>query len=532
MTLIRYFQKAMLAALCLSQTFLAANNYFDVQFVNNSGFADKDVYFIVKALDPISKKDCFIKFDPVTGIGACQVVSEGTSSFDFSYTADQLKNIKIPMVDSGRIYFSIGMPMDLYVSKFDGKIIDSDGFKPRDPNYFTLHDKVEFTYNDLGTWINPTAVDYYSLPLRIEQPGASSHLKAAGVAESYAASFGFLKNIVGSHDLTSDKQWDKLFLKYMDDGQETILRFVAPGKAMVKNMANTLPFDDKYLKDQSKYDFSYIDAVWAYYQNATLKIDASELSKFFALDDYLFTGHVAGDEFIFTNATGTYTERVKKPTSSSPFFAGAGDEFDHVNNTPKAIIVRQLTSAFEVGLLPAPDGTLIDKNYFDQQREAGNFYQPNAILAQTAQGPWYDLYAKAIHSFGEDQPIYAFAYDDALGQDGTLHAAVGKESSPPPVTITLGDMSGVKIPNPYTDDTKYTVTVMIGHQSQVEYNGQLLKHLQVLHDVSIPFVVKLNGEVANIYIKTPMVRPYFHGSDGIMVEMTGETRATVNFPGR
>lgn len=520
---------AMAAFLCCSSVMMA-EKYLNVDFVNDSGFDDNEVYLIVKALDPVSGKDCFLQFDTETGVGTCKIVSKGTSSLDFSYKASQLKQLKIPMVNSGRIYVSVGMPMDLYVG-VDHKIIDSDGFKPRDPNYYTLHDKVEFSYNDLGTWINPTAVDYFSLPIRIEQPGAASHLKAAGVYESYNKAFEVLKGVVSRNDTTKSQIWKKLFVDYKDgQGNVTNLRFVAPGKAMIQGIPSTDPFDENYLNNASSYGFDYIQAVWDYYRNNTLIIDASEIRTFFALDNYLFSGKVVGDEFVFTNATGTYVEKIRKPSHSTPFFAGAGHEFDHANNTPKAIMVRQLTSAFEVGLLPAPDGTLLDKHFFEAQQAAGNYYQPNKILPESSQGPWYDLYAKALHSFGADQPIYGFAYDDALGQDGTLHDPNAHDIAP--VTIRLGNMEGVKIPDPFTDSARYRVEVLIGHQSQVEYNGRVLKHGEILDNVAVPFVVKLNGHEANIYIKTPMVRPYFHGSDGIVVNTTGKGSATISFPGR
>ncbi|MBA3239442.1 MAG: hypothetical protein H0T62_14020 [Parachlamydiaceae bacterium] len=525
------FGSIVLGALLCCSSSIMADKFFDVEFVNDSGFDDNDVYLIVKALEPKSGKDCFMQFDLEIGEGSCTIVSKGTSSLDYSYKASQFKKLKIPMVNSGRIYVSVGMPMDLYVTSNDNKIIDSDGFKPRDPNYFTLHDKVEFSYNNLGTWINPTAVDYFSLPIRIEQPGAASHLKAAGIFESYKKVFEVLKGQVSKHDTTKFKIWKKLFVDYSDDqGNVTNLRFVAPGKAMIQGIPNTDPFDENFLNNASSYGFDYINAVWEFYQNNTLIIDASELRNFFALDNYHFSGKVVGNEFVFTNATGTYTEKIQKPSHSTPFFAGAGNEFDHANNTPKAIMVRQLTSAFEVGLLPAPDGTVLDKHYFEAQQAEGNYYKANKILPKTAQGPWYDLYAKALHSFGEDQPIYAFAYDDALGQDGTLHDPNAHHIAP--VTIRLGNMEGVKIPDPFTDFAKYRVEVLIGHLSQVEYNGRILKHGEILEDVSVPFIVKLNGHEANIYIKTPMVRPYFDGSDGIVVNSVSKGNATISFPGR
>lgn len=496
-------------------SFVLADNYLTIDFVNNSGFDDEVVFLVVKGLDPGTGKDCFLQFD-TEGVGACKATSINCSQ-DYSISAAQLKKLKIPKMASGRIYVSIGRPMDLYVNPTDLKIMDSDGFKPRDPNYYTLHDKVEFSYNDHGVWINPTAVDFFSLPLRIEQPGE----KGAGFYDPYDKVLTTLNNVFATGDTTKIGVWKKLFIDYVDENHDiTTLRVVSPGKAMVKGIPNTDPFDENYLN-------KYINAVWEYYQDHTLFIDASELKNVFRLDNYLFSGKVIGREFIFSNATGTYTEKILPPTHSTPIFAGAGGEFDHSNNTPKAIIIRQIVSAFEVGLLPAPEGTILNHAYFESQRQAGNYYQNNKTVPQIDQGPWYDLYSKAIHSLGADQPIYAFAYDDALGQDGTLHA-----ENVSPLTITLGNMEGVKIPDPFTDRTKYRVEVLIGHKSKVEYQGRILKHGEILNDVTVPFIVKLNGQEASIYIKHPMARPYFDGADGIVIENTGKGHARISFPGK
>ena len=39
-----------------------------------------------------------------------------------------------------------------------------------------------------------------------------------------------------------------------------------------------------------------------------------------------------------------------------------------------------------------------------------NFYLPNSLLNLPG-GHWYDLYSKALHSYGNSQPVSTFAYD-------------------------------------------------------------------------------------------------------------------------
>lgn len=522
-------------AWCLvNAVFAGPQNYFPLELVNNSRIADdNNVYVTIKAINLASGHDCFMHFDNNTGYGQCEDVSSSTQATHYTYKLADLPvdagkhKVYVPKVASGRIYFSVGYPMDLYVDSNTQKIIDPDGFKPRDSNYYTLYDKVEFSYTDAGTWINPTAVDFFSLPLGIEQAGSLPETKA-GLREARSDIIKTLQDSLVANDKTQTKEWNNLFVNYVDDNQlPSLLRFVAPGKAMVKGIADTKPFDPDYLENSKAYGFNYLDTLWDYYTKSSLVIDCGEIATFFKLDNYMFTGKVVDDKLVFTNQTGSYQEIIERPKESRAFFAGAGDSFDAQNNTPKAVIVRQLTSAFEVGLLPAKDGQLLDGKYFRDNK--ANYYQTNPLLPQTQQGPWYDLYSKALHSFSADQPIYTFAYDDALGQDGTLHDP--NAANPSPATITLGDMTGTAIPNPYQDSTVYTITPIIGKGSVVKYNGQTLKSDAPVSGVKIPFHVTVNGQDAFIYLKKPMIKPYFKDADGIVINHQADSNtATIIFP--
>lgn len=527
--------------LSMGITFARASSYFQVNLVNNSHIAeDSQVNIFIKGTDPLTNSDCVMRIDK-NGYGFCDLVGDmllaGASvSSRYSYKLSDLparsKNehmVYLPPIASGRIYFSIGYPMDFYIDRFTKKILDPDGFKVRDTNYFTLYDKVEFTFNQNGVWINPTAVDFFSLPISILQEGSTSDVKRAGLSESRANIIAHVQHIFSRDDKSENKIWNKLFLKYDD---HSLLRIVVPGKAMISNIPNTDPFAADYLT-------SYIDYVWEYYNAKTypehkIVIDCSELKSVVSLDNYIFIGQTVSDHLVFVNQTGTYkVDDISKPESIS-FFAGAVGSFNAENNTPKAIIIRQITSAFEVGLLPvmplegnafAWNGYL-DKNYFHQMNK--RFYQDNPLIPSSKINSLaYDLYSKALHGFPED-PIYTFAYDDALGQDGTLYDQFAS-----PATITIQDMSGTHIPNPYTDSLKYDVTIYIGNNSIVMYEGQRLdsNKATVLQNVSMPLRINFNNKEAIIYLKHPLIRPYFEGADGIIIKKLDATTATIIFPG-
>lgn len=514
---------------------LHAAGRFPVEFVNNSQIAnDNEIYIITKGLDD-NGDSCFIEINS-NGI-SCKPVNVNTKSSDFSYKLSDLKKdtdtavVFFPYLASGRIYISIGKPMDFQIKKEGNKsvVVDADGFKPRDVNYYTLYDKVEFSYVPPnaeglggGTWMNPTAVDFFSLPLRIEQEGSEVY-QATGISISRNDLIKQVKSIFKTEDHTSTQEWNKLFLNY----NKTLLRLMAPGKAMIPGIPGTNPMDQNYLANK---EFSFIDHLWNYYRTNTLLIDTSEIQKFYKLDDYIFIGKVEGNDFVFTNRGDPQNKiHLPKPDNSIPWFAGAIGVFDAENNTPKAVIVRQLTSAFDVGLLPMPGGTIADRNYFDQQRKDGKYYTKNPLLPDTDTGPWFDLYSMSLHSLGEEQPIYTFAYDDALGQDGTLHDPHPLNVSK--AVITIGDMSGTTIPDPFQDDKTYSVTILIGSGSNVTYQGKALKYGEVLNNVKVPMEVVLNGQAAKIYFDPVLVFPQFDAADGIAVEKISETGVNVTFPG-
>jgi hypothetical protein len=396
-------------------------------------------------------------------------------------------------IQSGRIYFSINSPLSLYFESSTQTIPDPDGFKTRDPNYYTLYDKVEFSFVDAGIWFNPTAVDFFSLPIEISD-NSSVTTKDAGLVDSRTAIFAKARSIFTQNDKTTDHEWSKLFLKYNNDD----LRLMSPGKAMIEvpgqdeNPFKNAAFSANYLANPNKFGFDYLNSLWAYYKTNELKVNVKELegqkddngktlpvacdNHAVTLTDYIFTGHVDNsDNFVFSNADGC-TVTLTNPQSIS-FFAGAVGSFDAPNNTPKAIIVRELTSAFDVGLLPAPNNTVLGlskelespagskdyipnpDNYFIKNLHAGNYYKDNAFNHTVGTGPWYDLYSEALHSYGHEHPIYTFAYDDTLGQDGTIHE--GNGTNPGKVTITLHDLTGTNIPNPLVEKSGFDVYITV-----------------------------------------------------------------------
>lgn len=470
-----------------------------IEIKNDTKIATDDHIYVIAIAktDEKTPRQCLINFKT----GTCSVVTNNKDVEDLSKTklSDLEKDgngnriFHATHVQSGRIYFSINQPLNLYFDKNTNTIPDPDGFKTRDPNYYTLYDKVEFSFVDAGVWFNPTAVDFFSLPIEISDT-SSVTAKDAGLADSRIAIFNKAHEIFAAADKTSNHEWSNLFLHY--NGHD--IRLMSPGKAMIEvpgqanNPFKNTAFSEHYLANQAKFGFNYLGSLWTYYKTHDIKIDVKELegqrdnqgrtlpvacdNGAFTLNSYIFTGKVdSSDNFAFSNSDGC-TVKLSNPQSIS-FFAGAVGTFDAPNNTPKAIIVREITSAFDVGLLPAPDNTVLGlskdiespagsgehipnmDNYFIKNLHAANYYKDNPLNTTTGTGPWYDLYSEALHSYGHNHPIYTFAYDDTLGQDGTIHEGTG--TNPGKVTVTLHDLTGTVIPDPLVEKFGFDVYVTV-----------------------------------------------------------------------
>ena len=186
----------------------------------------------------------------------CQKNSDGNPEFNLT------------QMHSGRIYVSMKYPLKLYIDASnpgDLAIIDPDGFKTRDSNYYTIYDKFEFSYDSNGLFINPTAVDFFAMPIRISAPKSTSDFTASGLTDARSDILKGVGDIFSK--FSSDKssaEWSKLFLKF---DESSVLRMMAPGKAMKDTGPGSNPtFASDYLANATKFGINYIDSVWDYYK--------------------------------------------------------------------------------------------------------------------------------------------------------------------------------------------------------------------------------------------------------------------------
>lgn len=393
------------------------------QITNNTTLNPNNIFILISGTK--NNRHCYVH---IKNSHEQQIIylHNGINSEHYASKLTDIENSKgkytmlLEPLDSGRIYFSIDKPMKMGAT-CDGKSMEADPFDITDSNYNTVYDKIEFTYNENGIWINPTAVDFFSIPIKVSIPNADTHCKESGFSNTKKKTIEKIKSVYDAHTTSKTKKvWDKTFL-YKND---TVLRIMAPGKMMTYYNENSLDrkFTDRYLTSDY-YGFNYVDFVWNYYKTHKLMMNCSELETtgiVNKLNDYIFVGSVVDDVFLFKNKSNTYFVELPRPCCSSCLFLAGSGNYCHENNTYAAVIIKFFTSIFSVGLLPLENENVIVGRDFFENIDKNLYYQHNKLLPANT-GPWYDLYSKAIHSATE-LPVYTFAYDDALCHDGTLHA--------------------------------------------------------------------------------------------------------------
>jgi Beta-1,3-glucanase len=440
-----------------------APKFFPLQIKNNAAASDKRaktfILFTGKTIED-RPKNCALTFKRSNGvyIGQLVPIAANSDATNFTILLDTMQRSKksntvllmIPTLQSGRAMVSINNPLCMTTVHDDAGFAfqEPDISNPDDPSFNYLFDKFEYTYDTTGTFfINPTAVDFFAIPMHLNTLNGNKH-SGAPIGASRSALLRTISNKLTTGDKTKDKSWKKCTVT--DPSGKNILRIAAPSVAPGFNL--------KYLSDPA--GFNYLNSLISYYKKDTIVIDCQELTaktmevferynKTFQQDPgaYYFTGTIdRSNKFIFTNqpadSTGapmTVAFDMNNVTSQNMFAPGSG-ELSTPNKTVRSIIVKFLTSAFSVGLLPAVNRDTFSKAWFPER--SNSFYQLNPLNPPQAisGGPWYSLYSEAIHA-ALGPSMYAFAYDDVLGQDGTL-VTNNKDT----VRITIGDLGLLTIP--------------------------------------------------------------------------------------
>ncbi|MFK7974305.1 MAG: beta-1,3-glucanase family protein [Rickettsiaceae bacterium] len=496
-----------------------ANDNYTMKAIikNNTGFLNEQVYINIQG-KTTGEHHCFVDL----GGGKSSIVPTfaGMNTMQYGFNLRTLSGhnggdveINIPQITEGHIFFSMGRPLKFEINKATLHIQDINPEITTSINHYTLYDKINLTFNQTGSWISPTAIDFFSMPIHISQKG----LVARGAP---CEEVGFSKSrgeILQSVEQTLSKSdtWKTLIKQFED----TTLRVISPTKSA--------SFPKYYLNN-------YLQDVWWNYtkDQPNLQIYCEQIRKDMpALQAYQFHGYFEGGLYFFANANGLKVT-VSQPNATS-FFAETPYSLPD-NSTPESFIARVLTAAYNVGFIPTPDNDAwLSTPYFIANR--AQFFTNH--YSNDPNNPYYNLYSKALHDANDKNPIYTNPCENALfaiqkqwvnilGQAGTLYDTVYADIKP--ITITLGNLSLNALPDPLKNHYYDKVIIRVNQEATeklhvkfwrpaepAELGGQFIlldNNVDVqLADVTTPILLQVNKVDQHIYTKPNFIEPTIEG---------------------
>lgn len=545
-----------------------------------------DTWVVITGKVPIGQgitptQACFVSIDPASGKGTRVNTTSSNTSLDYAFKLSSLPQtgnnpyIYVPYLESGRISFSIGKlggtkdqwALDFYTtanSTGGYDIVENNALLSTDPNYYLLFDKAEFSFLPTGreSALNVTAVDFFGLPIYVQlflaNPSSQQQAtQSCGFWQSRTSCFqGFETIINSSNDQTKGKLWGNLFINYELPGSSLVnLRLSSTQSAIAFTATNPLTpiFPIDYLSNPNYFEepFNWVDKVWKNYYAATgsqsLYIDCTEVAPPYNTTMSGKTATTSPFDFNFSNSSGSVTlaASIDLPSSSYGFFSADFASFGATSDVQR-VLVKNITSGFSSSIFPVNGSQqTLNQAFFEQNK--GSYYTNNFLQAvyPSQTGPFYDLYAKAIHQCFPDNPpqIYAFAYDDQLGQDGTTTFDVSED---PYYTFTFGSLQNEILVDPYSSAQTYNVTIDgIGADTTVTIGGTPYNSTSTPINLATPVSKILSVVITktsapsttyttNIYFTPPkgIQRPAYKGIAGTVITsqvVGGVGSATITF---
>ncbi|WP_236028967.1 beta-1,3-glucanase family protein [Paractinoplanes lichenicola] len=282
--------------------------------------------------------------------------------------------IRIPKGLSGRVYMAMRDKIKFFITP-DG-FVQPAPWAPGDPNFNTLFDTSEFTFNDAGLWLNSSQVDFFGIPHAVTVTNGAGQTKRTGDVVNDGRN-----KVINA--IKAQPGWERSVITRSDG---TVLRVLAPGKATDAGL-----FPANYLD-------SYINSAFAAYTSRTLTVvprSAEPNRKFF--------GRTVGNTMRFTDSSGAEVATVDKPSTSNVW--GCDGVFNAPNVAPfiQSEVRRTICTALVRGTL----GTSAQEPVLD----ANAFYKNSAA----------NHYSRIIHANMADGKAYGFAYDDVGGFESLVN---------------------------------------------------------------------------------------------------------------
>ena len=311
---------------------------------------------------------------------------------NYAFTLAQANHLlKLPPLNGGRIYVSLGAPM--YISIEAGNPLGYAGPNPlntSDPNSNTHYDWYEFDWGGArdAIFINTTQVDDFGLPMTLDVWGSSETFhQQTGITESIA-------------------QIDQEFVA------ETPAAFQAGqgGVAAVSPLRIWAPAHMTFGTGGANANYldSYVNAVWAQYATTPLEV-------FLDNNSHEYSGTTSGTTFNFTEINlnngayaGPQTYTVNKPSTQDLLLCSG----------TMAYAASTLTSQ-EAGVTLALEAQFCAAF----NRHVMGTYADWIVVSDYYQAAPANYYAAFWHAHSIAGLAYGFAYDDVNSQSSSIVGA-------------------------------------------------------------------------------------------------------------
>jgi len=311
--------------------------------------------------------------------GGGHLTKNGQNYPNYFFTLAQAKLLKLPKMDSGRIFVSVGEPMYIKILKAADGSIGFAGPNPlndTDPNIGVYYDWYEFTWNDNAIFINTTQVDQFSIPLSLDVYGGDkSRHEASGITQTRAQIFA---------------QYNQEVPAEFQLAEADPIRILAPGKAA---------FDIG--KPQEHYFDDYIDQSWTYYQNHVLQM---------TIGNKQFEGTVVDGVLTFTHTNWADTHEPDEPQGML-FKVSKPSTQDVLEG--KGALARSSDPWGVEGQLEAQICAAFNRHVME---DVTQWKDPSTFYTQSPA----NYYSRFWHLHGVNGKAYGFAYDDVSDQSSTL----------------------------------------------------------------------------------------------------------------
>ncbi|KAF2765920.1 glucanase B, partial [Teratosphaeria nubilosa] len=295
----------------------------------------------------------------------------------------------IPQIAGGRIWFSIGTPLQFFVNPGPG-LVEPSVFNQSDPNYNTNFGFCEFTYNSSQLFINISYVDFVGPPIALtlqDSSGSTQHVSGMNASGPSTVASGLT-----AQTKKDGQPWSSLIVNNSSGG---LLRILSPNSGIELNPTWF-----------SAYWTSYVDQVYAKYATNPLTVDTQA--------SY---GNVSGSgNPLNFSAGGTFA----KP-SAADIFGNSTGPFATGSNAETNAIIPRLAAAFDRSTLllsnNTPNGTTPSQ------------YYTNATT---------NHYARILHATNLDGFGYTFPYDDVTPDGGVPQEGAVYSSAPSLLTVAVG----------------------------------------------------------------------------------------------